>query len=159
MLRIGEAARQTGLSPHTLRYYEYLGLIRSRRNGAGYRLYDEASLARLRFIRRAVGLGFSLEEIREIIRLCDGGQEPCEQVKVWLDEKIRRIEAQIRALEELRSELVALRSERQATSDPVCCPILEARPPVTPQRLVTGDGPTSPSPSKIRSTCATTSPR
>lgn len=131
MFRIGEAARQTGLSPHTLRYYESLGLIRSRRNGSGYRLYDESTLARLRFIRRAAGLGFSLEEIREILRLRDGGQEPCEQVKAWLDEKIRRIEAQIRTLEELRSELVALRSEPQATSDQVCCPILEARPAVT----------------------------
>lgn len=131
MFRIGDAARQTGLSPHTLRYYESLGLICSRRNGSGYRLYDELTLARLRFIRRAASLGFSLEEIRKILRLRDGGQEPCEQVKAWLDEKIRRIEAQIRTLEELRSELVALRSEPQATSDPICCPILEARPAVT----------------------------
>lgn len=128
MLRIGEAARKAGLSPHTLRYYESLGLIRSRRNGAGYRLYDEAALARLRFIRRAAGLGFSLEEIREILRLRDAGREPCEQVKAWLDEKIRNIEAQIRALEELRSELVALRSGPPAAGDSACCPILEARP-------------------------------
>lgn len=131
MLRIGEAARRTGLSPHTLRYYESLGLIRSRRNGAGYRVYDESTLARLRFIRRAASLGFSLEEIREILALRDGGQEPCEQVKAWLDEKIRRVEAQIRALQELRSELVALQSGPPATSESACCPILEARPAAT----------------------------
>lgn len=128
MFRIGEAARRTGLSRHTLRYYESVGLIRSRRNGSGYRLYDAAALARLRFIRRAAELGFSLNEIKELIRLRDAGQEPCEQVKEWLDEKIRRIEAQIRALDELRAELVALRAGSAAAPDAACCPILEARP-------------------------------
>lgn len=128
MFRIGEAARQTGLSPHTLRYYESLGLIRSRRNGSGYRLYDDGALARLCFIRRAAKLGFSLDEIREILRLHDGGQEPCQQVKAWLDEKIRDIEAQIRALADLRSELVALRSQPPVASDSACCPILEGAP-------------------------------
>lgn len=114
MLRIGEAARQAGVSPHALRYYESLGLIRCRRSGSGYRLYDRETLERVRFIRRAAQLGFTLEEIAQILQLRDEGRAPCNQVMAWLDAKIEHLNAQIRALTGLRAELIALRAQAPA---------------------------------------------
>lgn len=111
MMRIGEAARQAGVSPHALRYYESLGLIRCRRSGSGYRLYDRETVERVRFIRRAARLGFTLEEIAEILQLRDEGRAPCSQVVAWLDAKIEHLNAQIRALTGLRAELLALRAK------------------------------------------------
>ncbi|QBS38263.1 heavy metal-responsive transcriptional regulator [Thermaerobacter sp. FW80] len=133
MLRIGEAARQAGVSPHALRYYESLGLIRCRRSGSGYRLYDRETLERVRFIRRAAQLGFTLEEIAQILQLRDEGRAPCSQVVAWLDEKIEHLNAQIRILTGLRAELVALRSQAPAVpADPSgyssgYCALLEGR--------------------------------
>lgn len=133
MLRIGEAARQAGVSPHALRYYESLGLIRCRRSGSGYRLYDRETVERVRFIRRAARLGFTLEEIAEILQLRDEGRAPCSQVVAWLDAKIEHLNAQIRALTGLRAELLALRAKAPVEpadppgDSPCYCVLLEER--------------------------------
>ncbi|WPD18325.1 heavy metal-responsive transcriptional regulator [Thermaerobacter composti] len=133
MMRIGEAARQAGVSPHALRYYESLGLIRCRRSGSGYRLYDRETVERVRFIRRAARLGFTLEEIAEILQLRDEGRAPCSQVVAWLDAKIEHLNAQIRALTGLRAELLALRAKAPVEpadppgDSPSYCVLLEER--------------------------------
>lgn len=123
-LRIGEAARRVGVTPHALRHYENVGLLRPRRSQSGQRLYDEKDLARVRFIRRAAGRGFTLGEIAEVARLRSEGKAPCAWVRARLDEKIAAIEARIAELERLRAELVALRDGPPA-EEAACCPVLE----------------------------------
>lgn len=89
--RIAEVARRSGFSPATLRYYEDIGLLTpAARTEAGYRLYDEASLERLRFIARAKQLGCSLDEIAELTGAWDGGR--CAPVQARLRS---RVEAKI----------------------------------------------------------------
>jgi DNA-binding transcriptional MerR regulator len=76
MLRIGQVARRTGLSVETIRYYERLGLVaEAARTPSGYRQFEPEVVERLRFVQRAQALGFSLEEIRELLelRLSPGG--------------------------------------------------------------------------------------
>lgn len=123
--RIGEAARRAGVTVHALRHYEELGLLRPRRTPSGQRLYDEDDLARVRFVRRAAALGFSLGEIGEILRLRDGGQAPCGWVRERLDEKVAAIEACIAELMRLRAELLALRDGPAEDAAAACCPVLE----------------------------------
>lgn len=78
--QIAEVAQRTGFTPATLRYYEGIGLVTpASRTEAGYRVYDDASLHRLRFIARAKQLGCSLPEISELSAAWDGGQ--CEHVR------------------------------------------------------------------------------
>ncbi len=74
MYRIGELAERVGVTTPTLRYYEDIGLLESsQRSPAGYRLYDTTAEARLRFIARAKRLGLSLDEIRDLVQIWDGG--------------------------------------------------------------------------------------
>ncbi len=124
--RIGEAARRTGVTAHALRHYEALGLLRPRRTASGQRVYTEADLRRVLFIRRAAAVGFTLAEIREILRLREGGQVPCGWVRARLEEKVAAVEARIAELERLRAELVALREGPGVRGAAAAyCPLLE----------------------------------
>ncbi len=123
--RIGEAVRRAGVTVHALRHYEELGLMRPRRSPSGQRLYGEEDVARVRFVRRAAALGFSLGEIAEIPRLRDGGQAPCGWVRERLGEKVTAIEARIAELDRLRAELLALRDGSPEHAAAACCPVLE----------------------------------
>lgn len=77
---IGELAREAGVSAPTVRYDEEIGLLPpSSRTSGGYRRYTDAALHELRFIRKAQGPGFSLDEIREILKLSRTGETPCAQ--------------------------------------------------------------------------------
>lgn len=107
--RIAEVARRSGFSAATLRYYEDIGLVApASRTDAGYRLYDEASLERLRFIARAKQLGCSLDEIAELTTAWDGGR--CATVQ----ERLRStVEAKIGAAHSQIAELTALTDDLQ----------------------------------------------
>lgn len=110
-MRIGALAELLGLNPRTIRYYEQIGLIpAAARTGAGYRDYGESDRQRLDFVRRSRHLGFSLEEIGEILQLRDGGQAPCEYVRGRLDARLDEIDGRIRELRALEAELTALRA-------------------------------------------------
>lgn len=88
-LRIGELATRAGTSPDTVRFYEKLGLLGAPdRSEGGYRLYGEAELGRLRFIRRAKQLGLSLEEVRSLLGLADAGQ--CRPLRREVADLLRR---------------------------------------------------------------------
>jgi DNA-binding transcriptional MerR regulator len=106
--RIAEVAQRSGFTPATLRYYEAIGLLApKRRTDAGYRIYDETSLERLRFISRAKRLGCSLDEIADLTRVWDGGRcAPLQdRLRATVEAKIADAHAQIAALTALAAEL------------------------------------------------------
>lgn len=124
-LRIGELARELGLNPKTIRYYEEIGLLPTpRRNAAGYRLYGDTERERLRFIAKAKTIGLTLQEIGEILALRDGGTEPCPHVRELIDRKLATVNEQLHLLEHLRHDLLTLQAKAAATTCS-CTPICE----------------------------------
>lgn len=115
LLKIGEVANLSGLPVKTVRYYEEIGLLSPTvdRTSSGYRLFSHSVLSRLAFIRRAQGLGLSLQEIQQILTVRDHGQLPCHEVKHYLQAKVAVIQDQIEALESLKGELQDILSHWQ----------------------------------------------
>ncbi len=98
------AAKAAQVNVETLRYYEREGLLPTPPRGAnGYRQYDDAALKRLRFIRRAQGLGFSLAQVRELLRLDDGLN--CRAAQTLARDKLEGVERQIADLKRMRFRL------------------------------------------------------
>src|SRR5262245_31047961 len=109
MFQISELSKNTNVSPKTIRYYEDVGLLASPvRASNNYRLYDESHIERLRFIRSARSLDFSIEEIAQILSTLDRHELPCSHVVELLGKHLSEIEARIRDLERLREELTHL---------------------------------------------------
>ena len=109
-LRIGEMAARVGIDARTIRYYEEIGLLPApRRAPNGYRVYSASAERRLRLIRGARVLDFSLDEIREILALRDQGEAPCLYVLTTIDLKIGEVEKRIAELQSLKRELADLR--------------------------------------------------
>lgn len=116
-LLIGDLAQASGAPAKTIRFYEEIGLVPpARRDVNGYRLYDAGDVDRLRFIRSARTLDFSLEALREVLALRDQGEAPCRHVMDVLEAKATEVEERIRQLQVLREDLQALR--RQAATLP-----------------------------------------
>ncbi len=112
MLTVTALARECGTTPHTVRYYSRLGLLREQRHpGNEYRLFDDAEQARLRFILQARELGYSLKEIRAILEDADRGESPCPRVRQILQAHIetnrRRIDELMRLQARMESALKA----------------------------------------------------
>jgi len=124
-MAIGKIARRAGVSVDTVRYYEKNGLLApTARLASGYRRYDEAQLRRLRFIREAQKLGFSLRDVRELLGL--SRQRDVTRVKRAAEKKLADVGARIAALERVRDglgKLVAACPGHGLASD---CPILKA---------------------------------
>ena len=107
-MNIGKLAQLAKVSPDTLRYYERDDLLDAPTRGAnGYRRYTEDDLTRVRFVRSAQALGFSLSQIRSIIPQLKSGQMDRGQVEGHLRTKIAEIDAQMRQLRDLKRELLA----------------------------------------------------
>lgn len=126
--RIGEFAAVFGLNPKTVRYYESVGLLATpERSPAGYRLYGESDLDRLEFVIKARSVGFRLDEIGQILRLRFSGQKPCEHVLSLIGDRIATLEEQLRALADVRQQLVTLREEaaKRISLEACVCPIIE----------------------------------
>jgi DNA-binding transcriptional MerR regulator len=105
-LRSGELAKLADVSSDTLRHYERRGLLaRPRRSRNGYREYPASALDRVRLIRRALGVGFTLEELSRILAVRDRGGAPCHQVRALAGTKLTEVETQLRELAGLRGEL------------------------------------------------------
>jgi MerR family copper efflux transcriptional regulator len=103
---IGRVARMAGVSVQAVRFYEQLGLLpATQRTPGGYRIYGPESVDRLQFVKQAQELGFSLDEIREILRLKYEGRSPCACVSNLLQKKLEKIEHDIRQLVRFRREL------------------------------------------------------
>jgi MerR family transcriptional regulator, copper efflux regulator len=121
--QIAEVAQRSGFTPATLRYYEEIGLLAPvYRTDAGYRLYDEASLERLRLIARAKQLGCSLDEIAELTAAWDGGRcAPVqERLRATIDAKIMRAHTQIAELTTLAADLQLAAASLSAQPDGPC---------------------------------------
>lgn len=105
---IGDVAKRVDLSVKTIRYYESLGLLtEAARSEAGYRLYGEGDVERLRFIKGAKALGLSLSDIKEVLAIWGGGERPCGHVQQLLAEKVQEVSRRIEELTTFRDALQA----------------------------------------------------
>ena len=126
-LKIGEVARRAGVSVEAIRYYERLGLIaRAPRTPSGYRKFDPEVLRRLQFVQRAQALGFSLEEIRDLLELRVASDATAADVRTRAEEKLSEIEAKIAALQAMRGALRRLMEACCGSGPTGACPILDA---------------------------------
>lgn len=120
-MRIGEAAGRAGVPAKTMRFWEDEGLLpEPARTTAGYRDYDLAIIERLTFIRQAQAAGLTLEHIRQILAIRDGGQPPCVHVTSLIARRLAEVEARLAELVRTRDQL-ALLAERAAVQDPADC--------------------------------------
>ena len=104
--RIGELARATGTKVETIRYYERIGLLPApARTGGNYRAYTRPHLGRLRFIRRGRDLGFSLDEVWELLRLSDDRDRPCAEIDHLACTHMAAVERKLADLTRLHGEL------------------------------------------------------
>lgn len=126
-LTIGGLAKRAGVNRETVRYYERRRLLPSAtRSMAGYRLFPDEALVRLKFIKHAKALGFSLNEIRELLTLRVNSIDACDRVRQRAEAKIADIERKIRSLAAMKdalSDLVAACSVCRRTKN---CPILDS---------------------------------
>jgi MerR family mercuric resistance operon transcriptional regulator len=105
-MKIGEAAAASGCHLETIRYYERIGLLpRPKRTASGYRTYGPDDVARVRFITRGRDLGFSLDEIRDLLRLTEDPELSCAQVDQLARRHLSEIQARQRALRRMAREL------------------------------------------------------
>ncbi|MEZ2126444.1 MULTISPECIES: Cu(I)-responsive transcriptional regulator [unclassified Sinorhizobium] len=123
-MNIGEASDRSGLPAKTIRYYEDIGLIRPDRTENGYRDYGSADVHKLRFLHRSRGLGFSVEECRQLLALYEDKSRASADVKEIAQIKLSEIDRKIRELTELRRTLEHLVHACHGNERPDC-PILE----------------------------------
>lgn len=126
-LTIGTVARRVGVNIDTIRYYEREGLLpEPQRRASGYRSYGEGTIAQLRFIRRAKALGFTLEEIRELLALSHDRQLGVKAVKQRAKLRLAGLETRIAELQRVRDGLAELVASCPGHGTPEQCPILRA---------------------------------
>src|SRR5438132_3311633 len=126
-MTIGELARRAGVGVETVRFYERRGLlVEPARKESGYRQYGEDVVARLRFIRRAKELGFSLREIAELLALRVEPDTTCAAVRQRAEAKIADIETKIESLRRMKAALVKVTKQCSGHGPTSGCPILDA---------------------------------
>ena len=128
-LSIGEVAGRSGVTAETVRYYEREGVVPpATRSGPGrYRKYGEADVERLRFVRRARDLGFSLDEVRELLALADGSpSHPCVDVNRIARTHLAQVDTKLAQLAALRAELDRVVGECEGIVPVAECRIMAA---------------------------------
>jgi DNA-binding transcriptional MerR regulator len=126
-MKIGELAQRVGVGIDTVRYYERQGLLPAPdRLASGYRRYDEVDIARLRFVRRAKALGFTLVEIRELLALSGRREDDMGSLKAAAIEKLSDVEVKLAELTRIRDGLRALVASCPGHGALEECPILNA---------------------------------
>ncbi len=125
-LTIGQLSQKTGVNIETIRYYERVNVMPPPpRSPGGHRLYDQNHLKRLTFIRRSRELGFTLNEIRDLLGLVDGGIYTCGEVKELTDQHRKIVRKKISDLRRLEKTLVKISAECEGGATPEC-PIIDA---------------------------------
>lgn len=126
-MTIGELARSAGVHVETVRYYERRGLVpQPARRPSGYRVYSADSVARIRFIKNAQGLGFSLAEIKKLLGLRIDADTNCSAVRRQAQTKLVEINDKIRALQQMQRALLQLVAACEQGGLQGECPILDA---------------------------------
>ncbi|HRX55447.1 MAG TPA: heavy metal-responsive transcriptional regulator [Verrucomicrobiales bacterium] len=119
-------ARKAGVGPETLRFYEQKGLLNEpRRNASGYRLYEESDLERLAFIARAQTLGFSLQDIKQLLELTGNIRTPRGKVRDFAETRLAVIRRKIRDLRAMERALSALVNRCDGRGELHGCPIAD----------------------------------
>jgi DNA-binding transcriptional MerR regulator len=107
---ISKLGAEVGLTADTVRYYEKAGLLAEpNRSSAGYRIYDDQAVERLRFIKGAQRIGLRLREVKELLDIWDRGFCPCGHTERLLDRRVSEIESEIASLRETKRDLLAFR--------------------------------------------------
>ena len=130
---IGEAAMKANVTVKAIRYYERIGLIpEAGRNEGKFRIFPAETVERIEFIKRAQSLGFTLEEIGEMLAVYDQGDCTCGQVRDSVESKVGVIERKLRELKLLRRDLLAVivrLADRDSERSTTICPVIhETRP-------------------------------
>jgi DNA-binding transcriptional MerR regulator len=125
-VRTSELAGLAGVNPETLRYYERRGLLDDPpRTSGGYRDYPEAAVALLRFVKRAQQLGFSLDDVEELLHLDRGGPESCEAARSLAQARAHDLESRIDDLQRMRESLTRLITTCDLPRTDRSCALLE----------------------------------
>ncbi|MEO6437131.1 MAG: heavy metal-responsive transcriptional regulator [Tepidisphaeraceae bacterium] len=120
-LLIGDIAEHTGIAPPTIRYYESIGLLATpSRTEGGYRRYTTDTVDQLHFIRKAQALGFSLDEIGEILKLSRAGKTPCSHVLSLAHQHLAAVDDRIQQLQRFRAQLASELEKWNGTTAPTC---------------------------------------
>jgi len=124
MYKIGDVTKLINITADTLRYYEKFGLLPNiSRNVSGIRQYDDKDISRLKFIKRAQSMNFSLNEIKELLSMREGPQTAKDSVRQLTADKLKDVEQQINELTTLQNELTLLLNLCRASDEG--CPIIE----------------------------------
>ncbi len=111
-LTVAALAKRVDVAPDTIRYYEKTELLPApQRTAAGYRVYDETAVDRLRFIRGAQRLGLRLSDVKALLAVRDTGECPCEPAEHLLRNRIAEVDQEITRLRGLRRDLIAMADE------------------------------------------------
>jgi MerR family mercuric resistance operon transcriptional regulator len=125
-LTIGALSRRTGVNIETIRFYERIGILpRPPRSAGGHRIYGYDLLRRLDFVRRSRELGFSLDEVRGLLRLVDGGHYTCAEVKTITLNHLRDVRHKIADLRRLERTLAEVAGKCRGGKVPEC-PVIDA---------------------------------
>ena len=126
-LTAGQLAKKANVNVETIRYYERRQILpRPARTSGGYRIYPEHTISRIRFVKRAQDLGFSLKEIRELLGLRSApGGNVCHDVRKRAELKISDIDQKIQDLTIMRKNLTQLMTKCSSAGPAIDCPILE----------------------------------
>jgi MerR family copper efflux transcriptional regulator len=126
-MTIGELAKTAGVGVETIRFYERKRLIaQPRRPANGYRIYDNELVRRVRFVRQAQKLGFSLAQIRQLLELKLNPRRACADVKAEAEAKIDEIDQKIASLRKMRYALLGITRSCSGEGPISQCPILDA---------------------------------
>ena len=126
-MTIGQLAKETGVGIETIRFYERKGILPCPdRKQSGYRQFGPEAVARMQFIRRAQGVGFTLREIETLLRLRDDPTAQRAEVRTHVAQKIEDIDAKLRELRRMRKELQQMLTSCQGDGPTDDCPIIDA---------------------------------
>jgi Hg(II)-responsive transcriptional regulator len=125
-MTVGRTARLANVGVPTMRFYERVGLLpEATRTAGNYRLYPDETVIRIRFIRRAQELGFTLKEIKELLELRVNRRKSCSDVRHLTGEKVADIQARIGSLQKMRKALLKLAEQCDVEGGKSTCPLLD----------------------------------
>ncbi|USD37763.1 MULTISPECIES: MerR family DNA-binding protein [Ferrimonas] len=119
-MKIGQVARETGLSVKTIRYYHDIKLVEARRGDNGYREYQQSQLAQLQFVARCKALGFSLEQCAQLLSLNASEDRTAAAVKSVATEQLLVVQDKVRQLQQLERQLSTLVNACDGSDRPQC---------------------------------------